>query len=163
MGLGTWPAQVDHSYLKQLGNPPASCGLGLCKQLCLFSNLFQSFPIFSHLFHLPFRTLLKLVELCPVARGDGLTSGGEADLDVSQRDACDAGDLVTSGSPWLSTERCSPLQWTLRFPLAKARRQVGRLQCHIVSPTCQHCIALHSIATFLRGVRLNEHGFKPLA
>ncbi|CAL1128424.1 unnamed protein product [Cladocopium goreaui] len=47
--------QVNHSYLKQLGNPPASCG-------------------------------------------DGLTSGGEADLDVSQSDACDAGDLVTSGS-----------------------------------------------------------------
>lgn len=49
--------QVNH-YLKQLGNPPASCG-------------------------------------------DGLTSGGEADLDVSQSDACDAcdaGDLITSGS-----------------------------------------------------------------
>lgn len=47
--------KVNHSYLNQLGNPPASCG-------------------------------------------DGLTSGGEADLDASQSDACDAGDLVTSGS-----------------------------------------------------------------
>jgi hypothetical protein len=56
--------------------------------------------VFSNLFHLPFRTLLNL-ELC-LAQGDGLTSGGEADLDVSQSDACDAGDLVTSGSPWLS-------------------------------------------------------------
>ena len=166
VGLGTYGQRrsTTHTW-NNLENPPASCGLGLCK-LCLFqsfpfdlSNLVEPWAVSGSRWWFDFRRRSRfgrLAERC--LRCWWSRHLGQSVAQCTQSALHSWAPSERHLSTWCSSACATPVP-LLCFPLWDL---VGQGEAPSRKAHNPNVSAHVSIATFLRGVRLNENVSKPL-